>query len=92
MNSFLLSETNKSTIVIIQEISDIYLPHEEECNSFYRCSLGGAAKRPCGVDTIFSLRNKDCRRPEDAKCISLNRFLEKKNIKLEDFYVEDYPD
>lgn len=76
--------------MFFQNINDLYFPHEDECDSFYHCGLGGAAKQPCGSGTIFSLRNKDCRRSEDTKCISLEKFLQKKNVKLEDFYEEDY--
>lgn len=56
---------------------------------FYHCGLGGAAVQPCGAGTIFSLKNKDCRRPENAKCITLEQFLDKKRVRLEDFYEED---
>ncbi|CRL02392.1 CLUMA_CG015255, isoform A [Clunio marinus] len=68
------------------KINDLYLPHDSECDYFYRCGAGGAALQPCGIGTIFSYRNKDCRRPEETKCISLEAFLKKKNITLEDFY------
>lgn len=74
----------------INNINQLYLPHEEDCTVFYHCGLGGAVLQPCGEGTIFSLRNKDCRRPEDTKCILLEQFLEKKRVKLEDFYEEDY--
>lgn len=74
----------------IKNINHVYLPHEDDCTVFYHCGLGGAVKQPCGDGTIFSLRNKDCRRPEDTKCILLERYLEKKKVALEDFYEEDY--
>lgn len=82
----------------IKNINDVYLPSEDctpleddsESGFFYHCGLGGAVKQPCGAGTIFSLRNKDCRRPINTKCITLEKYLEKKNVKLEDFYNEDY--
>lgn len=58
------------------------------CTQFYQCGVGGAALQPCGVGTIFSPRHKDCRRPEEAKCVTLEKYLEIKKIELEDFYEE----
>lgn len=74
----------------IKNINHVYLPHEDDCMSFYHCGLGGAVKQPCGDGTIFSLRNKDCRRPEDTKCLTLEQYLTKKDVALVDFYDEDY--
>lgn len=66
----------------------LFLPHEEDCTQFYQCGVGGAALQPCGVGTLFSPRHKDCRRPEEAKCVTLEKYLEVKKIALEDFYEE----
>ena len=72
-------------------VLNLYFPHEDDCTVFYHCGPAGAFLMPCGVGTIFSLRNKDCRRPTEAKCVTLERFLEKKNVTLDEFYEEyDY--
>lgn len=57
---------------------------------FYHCGPAGATVKACGIGTIFSLRNKDCRLPENTQCISMDKWLEKKDIYLDDFYNEDY--
>lgn len=72
----------------IRDINLLYLPHEDDCGVFYHCGLSGAVLEACGEGTIFSLRNRDCRRPGDAKCITLERYLEIKDIKLDEFYEE----
>lgn len=66
---------------------NIYFPHEYNQTVFYHCGRDRAVIQTCGVGTIFSLRNLDCRRPaETGKWVSLAKFLKKKNVTLSDFY------
>lgn len=75
----------------LKTINDVFLPHESNCTMFYQCGVAGAQLHSCGHGTIFSARNKDCRRMEEIECVKLERYLEDKtNLKLQDFYDEDY--
>jgi Chitin binding Peritrophin-A domain len=68
----------------------LYFPFEDNCNKFYHCGLAGASLKECGKGTIFSMKAKECRRPEDAKCVTIDKFFEKNNLYLDDFYSEEY--
>jgi hypothetical protein len=73
-----------------EDLNKVYLPHNEDCEKFYQCGIGGANEFHCGDGLNFNIRQKQCGHAENTKCVLLTDFLAKRNILLSSFYYSDY--